>query len=572
MTGGGNGGRGGITVATGVALLALISIICSLAPMVQGETLIGVFDAQNGVVMAQSLAMDKWQGKQNAVQTLFSTFDESEMSWLFPALERVWAGRKIPMITLEPKFWQKASPTDIEIQVARGNFDGYLTTWGQSLRNFLAGPDGTLGTADDRRAYFRFAHEMNGNWYPWSATQGQSSPSDYVAMWRHVYNLFASDAVGLTRAQCANSLLWVWSPIDFDVGDFKMEDYYPGDSFVDWVGITGFNWGTSESWSGWWDPTRLYADAIDRVREIGGGKKPVAITEYSSVPQGGDKAVWLSQFFDLIEQKDVRMVCYFNLDKSEGNGGLKQWAIFGGSTGNSDFWDPESTTNYRGWTNYRDAIRGNDNIIGGDPKNSRVITDVAFRGWMGKAPTTRPEKGSEDDSEDGSNTIPLAPPVKTNVKLLQVIGEGTLHRYDFMAWGSDDTLANPTFNPSDNFALQPAEGNTLLRVRSTGWGGCGMFVKESNKGASVSLAAFKRLRFSIANTAPIRIEIQDANGQKWGQIVKPSSDLVWRRVTLTLSRRSINGATIDFSKVTGLFLATADSETDFYIDNVTFER
>ena len=30
------------------------------------------------------------------------------------------------------------------------------------------GADGALGTADDRRAYMRWGHEMNGGWYPWS--------------------------------------------------------------------------------------------------------------------------------------------------------------------------------------------------------------------------------------------------------------------------------------------------------------------------------------------------------------------------------------------------------------------
>ncbi len=29
---------------------------------------------------------------------------------------------------------------------------------------FLAGPDGKLGTDDDRRAYMRWGHEMNGGW------------------------------------------------------------------------------------------------------------------------------------------------------------------------------------------------------------------------------------------------------------------------------------------------------------------------------------------------------------------------------------------------------------------------
>ena len=60
----------------------------------------------------------------------------------------------------------------------------------------------------------RFDHEMNGNWYPWSAglpaNQGAAGqPNLYVQAWRHIWNLFNS--VG------ANSdVIWLWAPIRVD--------------------------------------------------------------------------------------------------------------------------------------------------------------------------------------------------------------------------------------------------------------------------------------------------------------------------------------------------------------------
>lgn len=553
--------------------------------------LIGVFDAQNGHSMTQSLAMDLWQGKPNAVQTVFTTFDESEKSWLFPALRGVWEGHKIPMITWEPKYWQQWSPTDIELKVGRGELDAYLIGWGQALRDYLAGPDGVVGTSDDRRAYLRFAHEMNGNWYPWSASKGESVPGDYVRMWRHVYDLFASDAVGLPRSKVANSLLWVWSPINFDVGDFKMDDYYPGHQYVDWVGVTGFNWGTSESWSGWWDPVRLFEDAVARVRAIGEGQKPVAITEYSTVPDGGDKNEWLVQFFQLALNNDVRMACYFNLDKFE-QSNMKYWSIFGGAGGDGSFWNAASLQDFRGFLAYRAQI-ANDRIHGADRQNPRVVTDQQFRGaFGGSSPVTLASLSPSDDDSTKAGKAPEATessgsgsadtnddpnqdgvsPIDTSRKTLTVVRDSSIDSFDFLVWGGDETIANPKFVPeASSAALKLVEGESVIQVNAKYWGGFGIFARASQ--GTVSLAKFRRLRFSIAATEPVRIEIQDADGKKWAQVVKGTSELAWHKVSLSLSAESApDGTAIDLTRVQGMFLATATSTTEFMIDNVYFEK
>ena len=172
-----------------VATLCVL-VIVSFA---QGKTLIGCYDPDNGRNSGQMVSMDAWQGKDNALQLMFVNFDESEMWWLWPALETVWKSRKVPVITWQPQYWQQQSPSDIEVRVARGEYNAYLTTFGKGVRDFIAGPDGVVGTGDDRRAYIRFAHEMNGNWYPWSAKTGESTPADYVAMYKRVFNLFNSD-------------------------------------------------------------------------------------------------------------------------------------------------------------------------------------------------------------------------------------------------------------------------------------------------------------------------------------------------------------------------------------------
>ncbi len=69
----------------------------------------------------------------------------------------------------------------------------------------------------------RFGHEMDlGGNYPWA---GQA-PDEYVAAYRHFVDLFRSNDV--------NNVLWVWSP----AGTLEAPDYYPGDDYVDYAGLT----------------------------------------------------------------------------------------------------------------------------------------------------------------------------------------------------------------------------------------------------------------------------------------------------------------------------------------------
>jgi mannan endo-1,4-beta-mannosidase len=98
----------------------------------------------------------------------------------------------------------------------------------------------------------RFAHEMNGNWYPWSASNGQSTPADYANMWRFVKTRL--DNMGIDKKH----MQWIFSGICIDVGGFKIEDYYPGDDYVDWIGLGGMNFGYSEANMGWNAPNFLF--------------------------------------------------------------------------------------------------------------------------------------------------------------------------------------------------------------------------------------------------------------------------------------------------------------------------
>ena len=118
-----------------------------------------------------------------------------------------------------------------------GDYDAFLNAWADRLKAFVSGPDGSLGTADDRRVYIRLAHEMNGNWYPWSAVVGGNSAALVSAMWQR-----ACAAIFSPKGSTA-TVQWIWARNNEHAGSAHAESYYPGDAYVDWVGVDGYNWG-----------------------------------------------------------------------------------------------------------------------------------------------------------------------------------------------------------------------------------------------------------------------------------------------------------------------------------------
>jgi hypothetical protein len=107
------------------------------------------------------------------------------------------------------------------------------------------------------------AHEMNGFWYPWGTER--TSPADFVRAWRHVHDVFLD--VG------AANVIWVWSPnVINPVSRVPLEPLYPGDSYVDWIGMVGYYTDSGASTF-----STLFGPTVATVREF--TRKPILILE-----------------------------------------------------------------------------------------------------------------------------------------------------------------------------------------------------------------------------------------------------------------------------------------------------
>ena len=203
----------------------------------------------------------------------------------------------VPLVTWEPWAWgggldQPAYSLD---RIAAGDFDAHITEWGQAL------------AAWGRPLQLRFAHEMNGDWYPWAEGVNGNTAGDYVQAWRHVHDVVAATG--------ASNVSWVWSPNVPYWGSTDLSGLFPGAAYVDVVGLDGYNWGTSASWSGWISPQDLFAPGIAQLRSLAPGV-PILIAETASSEAGGSKAAWNTDLISyLAAQPDVEGFVWFHMQK-----------------------------------------------------------------------------------------------------------------------------------------------------------------------------------------------------------------------------------------------------------------
>ena len=96
-------------------------------------------------------------------------------------------------------------------------------------------------------------------------------------------------------AQGVTNVTWVWSPnIDFS-NSVPLRELYPGDSYVDWVAMDGYNWGNIGAWHTWDSFSTLFQQTYDEMLAI--TSKPMMIGEMASTEQDGNKAAWISDAY-----------------------------------------------------------------------------------------------------------------------------------------------------------------------------------------------------------------------------------------------------------------------------------
>lgn len=163
----------------------------------------------------------------------------------------------------------------------------------------------------------RFCNEMNGDWCQYSSFHTSKDTELFKELYQYVYDRFEEKGAG-------QYAIWVWNPNERSLPEFKWNDelmYYPGDSYVDVVGLTGYNTGTyyeAEKWRSFHD---IYAVPYNRA--IKNYDKPLMITEFASSSVGGNKEEWIREMFQQIKKyPEIKVAIWWSGRDLDANGNV----------------------------------------------------------------------------------------------------------------------------------------------------------------------------------------------------------------------------------------------------------
>lgn len=189
-------------------------------------------------------------------------------------------------------------------RITNGSQDTYLKAQAQLVKNY-GGP-----------VFIRLDWEMNATWYPDWNLPGVT-PAQFIAGWRHVYQIFQQEGAG--------NAAFVWCPNLWNgPGGLSPDSWYPGDAYVDWLGVDAYPQSAVESFilTG---PGGLN----DSAKFAAAHKKPLMVAEWAPALPQPDTAAAMDLILDFAADnpKTVKAVVYFDFDTNGKDYTLKSHPI-----------------------------------------------------------------------------------------------------------------------------------------------------------------------------------------------------------------------------------------------------
>ena len=244
-----------------------------------------ILEPVSGALLGQfygSGSIDESRLKLGRTPVIHLTYYGWATDWTGSVTQADLAAGRIPLVNWEPHNIDFAKIID-------GSFDATI----------LARANGSkvLG----KKFFLDFAAEMNGD-EAWSG----NNATLYVSAYRHIHDLFV--------AAGANNVVWAWCPnvTDTHGGNRTTMDYYPGDAYVDWTGVDGYNWGTKNG--GWQTFHQVFRNIYPL---LAAKRKPIMIGEMASAEAGGDKGKWIDEIIPTLRTSFplIKGVVWFDINK-----------------------------------------------------------------------------------------------------------------------------------------------------------------------------------------------------------------------------------------------------------------
>ncbi len=183
---------------------------------------------------------------------------------------------KIPFIRIMPRtnFEEGGPDPNYSMQrIINGDFDTTLTQWAIDAKN------------TNIPLLVEFGTEVNGNWFPWNGqyngaaetnNYGDTTLADGAERFRDAYR----HIIDICNANEVTNLTWffhlnAYSEPETDWN--RIENYYPGDSYIDWLGVSVY--GPQESNEDYQEFSKIMNDIYPSLKEL--SNKPIAILEFA---------------------------------------------------------------------------------------------------------------------------------------------------------------------------------------------------------------------------------------------------------------------------------------------------
>lgn len=179
-------------------------------------------------------------------------------------------------------------PTGVSLTaITAGRYDAYLRAYAAAVKAFR------------RSAVLSFGPEMNGSWYAWGYRH--TSPAVFVAAWRHIVDVF--------RTAGARNVIWLWT-INISQCRCHIDSptrWWPGSSYVNWVGIDGYYYKSS------WKFASLFGPTIKAVRAL--TLSPILISETAA--PGATQPAKIADLFAGIRAYGLLGFVWFDANKGQ---------------------------------------------------------------------------------------------------------------------------------------------------------------------------------------------------------------------------------------------------------------
>lgn len=216
------------------------------------------------------------------------------------ALQKMYDNGKITELTL-----QISNHANGDLFGENPNFAVYDGLEDETIRSFARG-----AKKFGHPFLFRLNNEMNSDWVNYSGVAALSDPEIFIENWRRIYDIFQEEGV--------DNAIWIFNPNAEDCPPCHWNSftaYFPGESYVNMIGMTGYNTGTYYAdlfYEKWRTFDEIYQEPYERYMSFY-SDYPFIITEFASSSIGGDKVAWINDMFQsIVEYPNIKMALWWS--------------------------------------------------------------------------------------------------------------------------------------------------------------------------------------------------------------------------------------------------------------------